>query len=149
MRFLKQRFLKQIVQCAGLFGAVLFGLTLSFVGVSFSGETSRVFFIAPTDKAVVSSPVKVTMGAEGFIIEPAGAVKAGAGHLHIMIDTDCVAAGMVVPKDATHLHYGKGQIEAEIVLSPGSHTLCLQAADGAHIALAGKGMTQKIAIVVK
>ncbi len=143
------RFVKRVSQCAVFFGVVFFSLTLSFVGVSFSGETSRVFFTAPTDQAVVSSPVKVAMGAEGFIIEPAGAIKAGAGHLHIMVDTDCVAVGTLVPKDATHLHYGKGQMEAEIALSPGPHTLCLQAADGAHIALAGHGMTQKIAITVK
>jgi hypothetical protein len=54
-----------------------------------------------------------------------------------------------VPKDDTHLHYGKGQLEAELTLSPGTHTLCLQAADGAHIALAGEGMTQRITITVK
>jgi hypothetical protein len=132
---------------------VVFILSLWFMGTSanpsFSGEKSRVFFTAPTDKADISSPVKVTMGAENFTVEPAGVVKPGAGHLHIMVDTDCVAAGVLVPKDATHLHYGKGQMEAELALSPGAHTLCLQAADGAHIALAGDGMTNKIAIVVK
>jgi hypothetical protein len=66
-----------------------------------------------------------------------------------MVDTDCLAAGQVVPKDDTHLHYGKGQLEAELALPPGLHTLCLQAADGAHIALAGEGMTQRITITVK
>ena len=137
-------FLKQISQCA-----VIFGLSVLFLGVSFSAEKSHVFFTAPDDQTVVNSPVKVVMGVAGFIVEPAGAVKAGAGHLHIMVDTDCVAAGALVPKDATHLHYGKGQMEAEIALTPGAHTLCLQAADGAHIALSGDGMTQKIAIVVK
>ncbi|MDE2059866.1 MAG: DUF4399 domain-containing protein [candidate division NC10 bacterium] len=110
---------------------------------------ARVFFTSPRDGATVISPVKVTMGAENFGIEPAGKVKAGAGHLHIMVDTDCVAAGKVVPADATHLHYGKGQMEAELALSSGTHTLCLQAADGAHIALAGAGMTQKITLTVK
>jgi len=112
-------------------------------------EGSRVFFTAPTDKMVVNSPVKVMMGAENFIVEPAGAVKEGAGHLHIMVDTDCIEAGKVVPKDDTHLHYGKGQIEAQLQLAAGSHTLCLQAADGAHVALSGAGMTEKITIVVK
>ena len=110
---------------------------------------ARVFFTSPSDRAAVTSPVKVTMSAENFLVEPAGAVKAGAGHLHIMVDTDCVAAGAVVPSDATHLHYGKGQLKAELALSPGTHTLCLQAADGAHIALAGAGMTQKITLTVK
>lgn len=118
-------------------------------GAAHPAGQARVFFTSPNDGATVSSPVKVTMGAENFVVEPAGKVKAGAGHLHIMVDTDCVAAGQVVPADAAHLHYGKGQLEANLALSPGTHTLCLQAADGAHIALAGAGMTQKITLTVK
>lgn len=114
-----------------------------------AGSQARVFFTSPSDGATVISPVKVTMGAENFVVEPAGNVKAGAGHLHIMVDTECVAAGEVVLADAAHLHYGKGQMEAELALSPGTHTLCLQAADGAHISLAGAGMTQKITLTVK
>jgi len=110
---------------------------------------ARVFFTSPRDSTTVTSPVKVTMGAENFVVEPAGKVKAGAGHLHIMVDTGCVASGEGVPADAAHLHYGKGQLEAELALPPGTHTLCLQAADGAHIALAGTGMTQKITLTVK
>ncbi len=121
---------------------------LSARAASGAGQ-ARVFFISPSDGATVASPVKVAMGTENFTVEPAGPVKAGAGHLHIMVDTDCVAAGTVVPADVTHLHYGKGQLEAELALSPGTHTLCLQAADGAHIALAGAGMTQKITLTVK
>lgn len=109
----------------------------------------RVFFTSPADGASVSSPVHVTLGAENFTIEAAGEVKAGAGHLHIMVDTDCVAAGTIVPKDDTHLHYGKGQVEADLELAPGAHTLCLQSADGVHTALPGDGMTQTIAITVK
>ncbi len=109
----------------------------------------RVFFASPAAGASVSSPVHVTLGAENFTVEPAGAVKAGAGHLHIMVDTDCLAAGQVIPNDATHLHYGKAQLEADLELAPGAHTLCLQAADGAHTALSGAGMTQTITITVE
>ena len=109
----------------------------------------RVYFTSPADGAEVASPVHVTLGAENFTIEPAGEVKTGAGHLHIMVDTACVAAGEIVPKDATHLHYGQGQLEADLELAPGPHTLCLQAADGAHTALAGDGLTQTIAVIVK
>ena len=67
----------------------------------------------------------------------------------IMVDTNCTPVGEVVPTDDTQLPYGQGQLEADLELSPGTHTLCLQAADGAHVALAGEGMTQKITITVK
>lgn len=125
-------------------------LLLGLAACGAPGTTQpRVFFTSPTDGDTVTSPVKITMGAENFIIEPAGEVKAGAGHLHIMVDTACAAAGEVIAKDDTHLHYGQGQLEAELTLPPGTHTLCLQAADGAHVALAGEGMMESITINVK
>ena len=130
--------------------ALLFPAALLLAACAPAAETGpRVFFTSPADGAEVSSPVHVTLGAENFTIEPAGEVKTGAGHLHIMVDTACVAAGEIIPKDATHLHYGQGQLEADLELAPGPHTLCLQAADGAHTALAGDGLTQTIAVTVK
>lgn len=109
----------------------------------------RVFFASPTDGAIVSSSVQVTMASENFTVEPAGEVHERAGHLHIMVDTPCLPAGEVIPKDEMHLHYGNGQTEADIELAPGKHTLCLQAADGAHIALPGAGMTQVFEVTVQ
>ncbi len=114
-----------------------------------AAPVAQVTFVEPTNGATVSSPVLVKMAAENFAVEPAGEVKAGAGHLHIIVDADCAAAGQVITKDDAHLHYGQGQLQAELELAPGAHTLCLQAADGAHVALPGAGMTEKINITVK
>ncbi|MCC7361675.1 MAG: DUF4399 domain-containing protein [Anaerolineales bacterium] len=133
-----------------LLTAVLVPVALLLAACASAAEAGpRVFFISPADGAEVSSPAHVTLGAENFTIEPAGEVKAGVGHLHIMLDTACVTAGEIIPKDATHLHYGQGQLEADLELAPGPHTLCLQAADGAHTALAGDGLTHLIAVTVK
>jgi len=114
-----------------------------------AAPAAKVTFVEPKNGAAVSSPVAVKMAAENFTVEPAGEVKAGAGHLHITVDGECTPVGQVVTKDDTHLHYGKGQVEATLDLAAGPHTLCLQAGDGAHIALPGAGMTQKINITVK
>lgn len=103
-------------------------------------------FVEPQNGATVSSPVTVKMKAEGITIEPAGAVRPGAGHFHVMIDTPCAPPGQVIPADDTHKHYGKAQTEATLELAPGQHTLCLQAADGAHTALA---LTKTITITVR
>jgi len=65
-----------------------------------------------------------------------------------MIDTPCLAAGEVIPKDDSHRHFGDGSMEADLELASGVHTLCLQAADGAHVALEGAGMTQQISMSV-
>jgi hypothetical protein len=40
-------------------------------------------------------------------------------------------------------------MEAELALAPGKHTLCLQAADGNHVALDGAGMIHTIALTVE
>ena len=115
-----------------------------------SGSTApRVTFEEPKDGQTVSSLVKVKLHVDNFTVEPAGPVKAGHGHLHITVDTDCVVAGQVIPKDDRHIHYGKGQTEADLQLAPGQHRLCLQAADGAHVALGGDGMRQSITITVE
>jgi len=45
-------------------------------------------------------------------------------------------------------HFGDGSVESDLDLSSGTHTLCLQAADGAHIALEGEGMTDAITLFV-
>ena len=111
--------------------------------------TPTVRLSAPANNATVSSPVHVVMTAENFTIEPAGEVHAGTGHLHIMIDTPCLPAGDVIPNDETHRHFGDGSTEADLELSSGRHTLCLQAADGAHIALEGAGMTHQISVTVE
>ena len=109
----------------------------------------RVFFQEPRSNANVTSPVSVKLGVEGFKIEPAGDVHTGAGHLHVMVDADCIVAGQPIPKDDKHIHLGKGQLETEITLAPGTHTFCLQAGDGVHLALDGAGMRQSINVTVK
>ena len=102
-------------------------------------EGARVFFVAPTEGQKVVGPlvegkvvVEVEMGAEKIAVVPAGEMAAGSGHHHVLVDTEPVAAGQVVPKDDQHLHFGKAQTKASIPLAPGPHVLQLQFADGIH-----------------
>jgi hypothetical protein len=104
-----------------------------------------VAFASPANGASVSNPVAVTFATHDFTLEPAGEVHEHAGHLHVMVDVPCVTPGQPIPKDAQHLHFGKGQTEAKIDLQAGEHTLCLQAGDGAHTAL---DLTDTITVTV-
>jgi len=88
------------------------------------------------------------MGVRGMQVRPAGDIVEGAGHHHLIIDGAFVPKGGTVSKDATHRHFGKGQTEATIELSPGMHTLTLQFADGHHASY-GKAMSETIHITVK
>ena len=146
----KNRLHRGCVAAGPLVLALLLGACTPVRPAAQPATAPRVYFAQPQDGATVAAPVKVVMAADSFVVEPASeTVTPGHGHLHIMVDTDCVPAGQGVPKDETHLHFGQGQLEAELDLAPGPHTLCLQAADGLHVALPGAGMTQSIAITVE
>jgi hypothetical protein len=123
--------------------AVLVGLVLAWAapaalaqgGVprSPSTEGARVYVISPTDGAEVKSPVTVRFGLSGMGVAPAGMPKAGTGHHHLIIDAPLPPAGLPVPKDENHRHFGGGQTEVTIDLAPGRHTLQLLLADHAHV----------------
>lgn len=80
----------------------------------------------------LTSPVHVVMTVTGKTVQPAGEVIEGSGHHHIIIDGEPIAEGEVVPADDKHIHFGAGQTETDVELTPGEHTLTLQFANGAH-----------------
>ncbi len=110
---------------------------------------AKVFFVSPADGAEVSSPFKVEMGVEKMSVDTAnGKIKPASGHHHILIGLDSVAAGTVVPKDSTHLHFGNAQTSTEIKLNPGTYKLTLQFADALHRSYGSK-LTKSITVKVK
>ena len=130
--------------------AVLAKTTLSLAALmalptAFAAD--RVFFESPGDGATVTSPVKVKFGLEGMQIAPLGDMTDKTGHHHLIIDGEVIKAGEPVPADEKHLHFGKGQTETEITLSPGKHTLTLQFGNGAHQSY-GPGMSKTITVTV-
>ena len=99
--------------------------------------------------ATVTSPFKVEMVANKMSVDTAnGKVKPASGHHHILINLDSVAAGQVIPKDSTHLHFGNAQTSAEIKLPPGKYKLTLQFADALHRSYGGK-LTSSVNVTVK
>ena len=55
---------------------------------------------------------------------------------------------MLAPKDATHIHFGKGQTVDTLALTPGTHTLTLQFANGVHESY-GKDWSKTITVEVE
>jgi hypothetical protein len=106
-------------------------------------------FVEPADGATVPQTFTVVMAAAGLAVEPAGDVHENAGHFHILIDQPFVEAGQVVPKDDSHLHFGKGQLSTELTLTPGTHVLRLQFANGGHVALDGDQYRAEITVTVQ
>jgi Domain of unknown function (DUF4399) len=110
---------------------------------------AKVFFKNLKNDATITSPFKLQMGTEVIKVDTAGPVVAGIGHHHLFIDAeDSLSAGTMVPKDSAHIHFGKGQTEYELKLSPGKHKLTLQMADGLHRSYGGK-LAATISVEVK
>lgn len=106
------------------------------------------FFVEPKDGAVVKSPVNVKFGLEGMEVRPAGELVEKTGHHHLIIGPAGIPAGTQVPKDETHIHYGKGQLQDNVELKPGKYQLTLQFADGNHVSY-GEPMSSTINITVE
>ncbi|HEY3849932.1 MAG TPA: DUF4399 domain-containing protein [Steroidobacteraceae bacterium] len=112
---------------------------------------AEVYFIAPRNGAVVHSPVTVKFGLKGMGVAPAGVKFDNTGHHHLLIDTDLSDLKLDAPLPATDkvLHFGKGQTETTVTLTPGKHTLELLFADYRHIPFDPTLHSQKITITVK
>src|SRR5215470_12554943 len=95
---------------------------------------AEVYIISPANGARVHSPVHVVFGLKGMGVAPAGVKFENTGHHHLLIDID-VPKDLEAPLPANEhiVHFGKGQTEATVPLSPGKHTLQLLLGDMNHI----------------
>jgi Domain of unknown function (DUF4399) len=112
-------------------------------------EGAKVYFIEPADGAEVSSPVAIRFGLSGMGVAPAGIEKAKTGHHHLLIDTKLEDYSAPVPADDNHKHFGGGQTETTLELSPGQHTLQLIMGDHNHIPHQPPVESEVITITVK
>jgi len=134
--------------------ACLLAAAVAFAGVAAAGETPRpanakVYIISPKNGDAVASPVQVLFGLSGMGVAPAGIEKKNTGHHHLLIDAVVPSANEPILKDAMHLHFGGGQTEASVKLTPGQHTLQLLLGDHNHIPHNPPVLSQKITITVK
>jgi Domain of unknown function (DUF4399) len=111
---------------------------------------AKVYIISPKNGAIVHNPVLVQFGLKGMGIAPAGVKFDNTGHHHLLIDTDA-PADLTAPLPATDkiVHFGKGQTETTLTLSPGKHTLQLLLADMNHVPHQPPVISDKITITVE
>src|SRR6185437_15291772 len=84
---------------------------------------ARVYIISPTDGATVGRDATVRFGLSGMGVAPAGVAKKYTGHHRLLIDGATLPApGQPIPNGEHHKHFGGGQIETVLHLSPGTHT---------------------------
>lgn len=102
----------------------------------------RVFFVSPKDGETIKNGHMAVFGSDMFTIAPVPegevtAVRAGTGHFHLGIDAECLPAGSEIPQADPWVHFGKGTNNIELNMTPGTHTLSVQAGDDKHFTMAG------------
>ncbi len=117
-----------------------------------SAEGAHVYFINLEDGQHVTSPVHIQFGLHGMGIAPFGLTGQGTehtGHHHLVIDSPAPQAGVPIPAEpGKYIHYGRGQTEVDLELTPGQHTLQLVLGDAAHIPHDPPVMSDVITITV-
>ena len=113
---------------------------------------AEVYIISPADGAVVKRKVRVQFGLRGMGVAPAGSTGVaaeGTGHHHLLVDAPLPPMDQPLPKDAQHIHFGKGQTETELTLAPGKHTLQLVFADANHVPQAPALVSRPVHVTVR
>ena len=114
-----------------------------------SPDNAEVFITAPKDGEELTNPVVVKFGIKGMDVAKAGIQTPNTGHHHLLIDAELPALDQPIAKDANHMHFGGGQIEATLTLAPGKHTLQLLLGDGNHVPHHPAVVSKVITITVK
>lgn len=119
----------------GLLVTVLMVLSpMIYAGGATDSGGARAYIISPEDGETVSSPVTVRFGLSGAGVAPAGVQREQTGHHHLLINAKQLPdMDKPIPADDQHRHFGGGQTEVTIELSPGEHKLQLLLGDHSHV----------------
>ena len=127
-----------------IIGIILF----TFTSLMISSQP-KVYFINIEDGDSLESPFLVQFGLSNMGIAPAGIDKENTGHHHLLIDVQDINFNMPIPSSSNHIHFGGGQTEALLTLSPGEHTLRLLLGNYLHIPHEEPLISKEITIIVK
>lgn len=127
--------MRKIMKYQKLVCVVMFLLVATGVvaGNSSTNDEAKVYILSPVDGATVSNPVTVRFGLSGMGVAPAGVDKDKTGHHHLLIDLKTLPNfSHPIPSDEHHRHFGGGQTEVTLELTPGRHSLQLLLGDYSH-----------------
>ena len=140
----------------------LLGATLSLLAaLTISGDASAqgggrtpsppgaaAYFVGIKDGDTLPTKPTIHFGLRGMGLAPAGVERDNAGHHHLIVDAPTPPFDKPIPNDFNHLHFGAGQSEAEVTLTPGKHTLQLLLGDKDHIPHHPPVMSERITVTV-
>ena len=108
------------------------------------------YIISPQNGETVPQTFTVKFGLSGMGVAPAGVERENTGHHHLLIDLaqspDLTSS---LPANENIRHFGGGQTETKLTLSPGEHTLQLLLGNYLHIPHDKPIISEKIKIFVE
>ena len=130
--------------------SLLFTATICWADMprSASPVGAQAYIVSPQSGAVVSSPVTVVFGLKGMGVSPAGVERENSGHHHLLVDAQELPA-VNVPMGAQVKHFGGGQTQTQLELSPGVHSLQLILGNHLHIPHDPVVVSEVVTITIK
>jgi hypothetical protein len=124
---------------------------LIFVACSVAFSVSadpKVYFINLEDGDRVESPFLIQFGLSNMGVAPAGTDRKNTGHHHLLINVDDIDLTKPIPSSSNHIHFGGGQTESLVELSPGNYSIQLVLGDMTHTPHQPPIISKKINITV-
>lgn len=115
-----------------------------------SPTNAKVSISEPNNNAVVATTFTVKFALSGMELAPAGTQKENTGHHHLLVDMATLPE-LTQPLAVSDQirHFGKGQTETTLTLTPGKHTLQLVLGDYEHVPHNKPLISEKITVNVK
>ena len=115
-----------------------------------AGKDAVLYFVWPQNGAVIKGGFWCRFGLRNMGVTHAGEDFPNSGHHHLLIDVkEPLDVNEPIPQDKNHLHFGAGQTETRLELTPGKHTLQLVLGDGKHYPFNPPLVSEKITITVR
>ena len=115
-----------------------------------SAEGAELYLIEVGEGDSLPGEVTLRFGLRGMGVAPSGFDAPNTGHHHLLIDVETLPdMALPLPKTDNILHYGCGQTEATVTLSPGSHTLQLLLGNYLHVPHSPPVVSERITVTVE
>ena len=108
----------------------------------------KVYFINLEDGDRVESPFLIQFGLSNMGVAPAGTDRKNTGHHHLLINVNDIDLTKPIPSSSNHIHFGGGQTESLVELSPGNYSMQLVLGDMTHTPHQPPIISKKINITV-
>ena len=113
-----------------------------------AADRAQAYIVSPMDGATVPTTFDVVFGLKGMGVAPAGTQVNNTGHHHLLVDA-AELPDLDMPLGANVTHFGAGQTQTTLTLTPGQHTLQLILGDHMHIPHNPAVVSEKITITVR